>query len=134
MKIPPAKIQVRFADIDVMGHVNNATYLSYFENTRMHYFKFMLDREWDWNKDGIIILKNEVEYIRPVVLTDSPEITMFVEAIGNKSFTLSYELKVKENLCCKGRSVLVGYDNEQHKTIAIPDVMSQQLEELKSEQ
>ncbi|HIP32269.1 MAG TPA: hypothetical protein EYG86_05875, partial [Crocinitomicaceae bacterium] len=29
MKIPPAKIQVRFADIDVMGHVNNATYLSY---------------------------------------------------------------------------------------------------------
>ena len=38
MKIKPAEIQVRFADIDVLGHVNNAIYLSYFEMTSVHYF------------------------------------------------------------------------------------------------
>lgn len=134
MKISPAQIQVRFADIDVMGHVNNATYLSYFENTRMHYFKFMLGRDWDWSKDGIILLKNEVNYIRPVLLTDSPEISMNVDSIGTKSFTLSYELKVGGIVYCRGLSVLVGYDNHNHCSIEIPPVMRKQLEELKTEQ
>ncbi|MBL1280749.1 MAG: acyl-CoA thioesterase [Fluviicola sp.] len=134
MKIPPAPIQIRFADIDIMGHVNNAIYLSYFENTRMHYFKYMLGRDWDWNKDGIILLKNEVEYIRPVRMTDSPEVTMKVDKIGNKSFTLSYELAVKGVIYCKGLSILVGYDNENHKSIAIPTLMRTELEKLKSEQ
>jgi acyl-CoA thioester hydrolase len=36
--IEPAKIQVRLTDIDILGHVNNAIYLSYFEMTRIHYF------------------------------------------------------------------------------------------------
>jgi len=36
--IDPFKVQIRFADIDVMGHVNNAVYLSYFEMAPGHYF------------------------------------------------------------------------------------------------
>ena len=40
--IEPVQIQIRFADIDAMGHVNNAVYLSYFEFTRVHYFSELL--------------------------------------------------------------------------------------------
>ena len=134
MKISPAKIQVRFADIDVMGHVNNAVYLNYFENTRMHYFKYMLGREWDWNKDGIILVKNEVDYIQPVFLNNSPIVKMKVDSIGNKSFTLSYELLVNDKVCCKGISTLVGYDNVAQKSILIPSMMREQLIQLKEEQ
>lgn len=132
--IEPIKIQVRFADIDVMGHVNNAVYLSYFEITRMHYFKQMVAQDWDWNKDGIILLKNEIEYKRPVLLTDSPTIEMNVDHIGNKSFTLSYKLMVNGNLCCTGKSVIVGYDNSAHKTIPIPLKMKEELIKLQKEQ
>jgi len=132
--IKPIEIQVRFADIDIMGHVNNAVYLSYFEITRMHYFKQMLNRDWDWNKDGIILLKNEIEYHRPVLLTDSPQIEMRVEHIGNKSFTLSYVLTVDENICCTGQSILVGYNNSEHKSIPIPAQMKEELIKLQSEQ
>ncbi len=132
--IEPIKIQVRFADIDIMGHVNNAVYFSYFEITRMHYFKHMLNREWDWNKDGIILLKNEIEYQRPVLLTDSPQIRMRVDHIGNKSFTLSYSLTVDGNICCTGKSILVGYDNTNQKSISIPPQMKEELIKLQSEQ
>lgn len=41
--IEPAKIQVRLTDIDILGHVNNAIYLSYFEMTRIHYFNELVD-------------------------------------------------------------------------------------------
>jgi acyl-CoA thioester hydrolase len=57
--IQPAKIQVRFADIDVMGHVNNAVYLSYFEMTRVHYFQELLGLTWDWKAHGVLLVRNE---------------------------------------------------------------------------
>ncbi len=132
--IEPIQIQVRFADVDVMGHVNNAVYLSYFEITRMHYFKHMLSREWDWNKEGIILLKNEIEYKRPVLLTDFPRIKMIVEHVGNKSFTLSYELTVDDKICCVGKSILVGYDNVRKKSILIPSQMKEELIKLQKVQ
>jgi len=134
MKIHPAKIQVRFADIDLMGHVNNAVYLSYFENTRMHYFKHMLGDDWDWNQFGIILLKNEIEYILPVRLNHEPMIHLYVEKIGNKSFTLGYKLEVNGELHCKGLSTLVGFDNVEQKTILIPPAMKEALQQLNSEQ
>ena len=132
--IPPFKVQVRFVDVDIMGHVNNAVYLNYFESARMHYFKFMLGQDWDWNGDGIILLKNEVEYIKPVLMQDIPEIKISVEHIGTKSFILGYKLTVDGTLYCQGSSVLVGYDNRNHKSIEIPPVMREKLMELKEEQ
>jgi acyl-CoA thioester hydrolase len=134
MKIEPVKIQVRFVDVDLMGHVNNAVYLSYFENARMHYFKEMLGSDWDWGKDGIILLKNEVEYLKPVLLNDTPKIKIVVVAIGTKSFTLGYELTVNGVLYCKGLSILVSYNNRTKKSIAITPVMRTGLENLKLDQ
>ena len=134
MKIEPAIIQVRYADVDSMGHVNNAVYLSYFENARLHYFKHMLGGNWNWKRDGIILLKNEVQYIKSVLLEDSPEITISVQKIGSKSFVLGYELKVESVLYCIGSSTLVCYDSNIQSTILIPELMRVKLEELKAEQ
>lgn len=132
--IEPAKIHVRFSDLDVLGHVNNSIYLSYFEIARVHYFAHMLGTDWDWKKDGVILVKNEVEYLKPVLLHHKPYIQMFVEDIGNKSFTLSYELKVEGVLCSKGSSILVCFDSGKNETIPIPKVMREALNKLKKEQ
>jgi YbgC/YbaW family acyl-CoA thioester hydrolase len=63
-------VEIRFADIDAMGHVNNAVYFSYFEQARMAYFKDRVARIWDWNEDGVIVARNEIDYIYPVFLND----------------------------------------------------------------
>ena len=126
----PAKIQVRFTDLDVLGHVNNNVYLSYFEMTRVHYFKELLGENWDWRKFGIVLVKNEVEYVRSVLLNDQPEITMYTEHIGTKSFTLGYELMVNGQLYSNGRSVQVCFDATVQETIPLTDPMRQALEKL----
>jgi acyl-CoA thioester hydrolase len=64
--IKPLEIQIRFSDCDMMGHVNNAVYLNYFELTRIYYFRELLGKDWDWRKNGIILRKNEIEYFVPV--------------------------------------------------------------------
>jgi acyl-CoA thioester hydrolase len=45
--IQPAAIQVRLTDIDILGHVNNSIYLTYFEMTRIHYFSQLVGPDWD---------------------------------------------------------------------------------------
>ncbi len=128
--IQPAQIQVRFSDLDVLGHVNNTVYFSYFEMTRVHYFRELLGVDWDWQSFGIILVRNEIEYKKSVLLNDLPCIKMIVEEIGDKSFVLRYELMVNELLYAIGRSVQVCYDAKTKKTISIPGEMRVVLKKI----
>lgn len=122
--IPPAKIQVRFADCDMMGHVNNAIYLSYFEQTRMHYFSYLVGDKWDWKRHGIILVQNTLTYHFPVFLQDQPAITMVLGEVGTTSFTLHYEVHVGDKVCTSGSSKLVCFDFDANKSVAVyPDML-----------
>ena len=129
--IEAAKIHVRFSDLDLLGHVNNAVYLSYFEIARVHYFKEILGLDWDWRTHTVLLVKNEVEYIKPILLHDDVRISLFTTSIGNKSFTLRYEVMVDNELRAKGSSVLVSYNAIEQKTILIPEAMKLALDKIK---
>ncbi|MDR0802733.1 thioesterase family protein [Fluviicola sp.] len=124
------KLQVRFSDCDMMQHVNNAVYLNYFEEARIHYFRQVLGVDWDWNKMGVILRKNEVEYLKPVFLHEPIEIFVYLKHIGEKSFTLSYEVKVLQEVRTTGTSVLVCYDSVSKNSIPIPYRMKEALNKL----
>lgn len=129
--IPPFKIQIRFSDIDMLGHVNNVIYLSYFEMARVHYFTYLVGKNWDWKSEGIVLVKNEVEYLKPIVLYDKPEIHLNVSEIGTKSFTLAYEIKVNEIVHTVGSSTLVCFNSVTNQSIGIPEKMRDALLKIK---
>jgi len=129
----PFEIQVRFADIDMMGHVNNAVYLSYFEMTRVHYLEKLLGSKWDYKKDGFLLARNEIDYIKPLFLHDAPQIELKTKNLGNKSFTFTYIVRVNGEVRTKGLSIMVCYDSVENKTIPIPDTMRKAFQELESE-
>lgn len=128
--IEPAKIQVRFADCDMMGHVNNAVYLSYFEQARMHYFSQMVGENWDWKKEGIVLVKNEVTYLKPILLHDIPEIYMKLKTIGRSSFTLFYVVTVDGCTVAEGESKLVCFDFISKHPVLVYPKMIEGLEQL----
>lgn len=132
--IEPAKIHVRFTDLDVLGHVNNNIYLSYFEIARVHYFGKLLGKEWDWKTNTVVLAKNEVEYLIPVTLGHEPIVVMKVEHIGTKSFTLTYELFVDDTVYAMGRSILVAFNGVKQTSTPIHPEMKKALELLKKEQ
>jgi acyl-CoA thioester hydrolase len=127
------EIEIRFADIDVMGHVNNAVYLSYFEQARMDFFADLVGKNWDWESDGILLARNEVDYHEPVLLSDTLRIVTKVEQIGNTSLTLTYTGFRKalgaenETVCVKGRSVLVCFDYHSRSKKQVPDAWRTKL-------
>lgn len=124
------KIQLRFADVDMGGHVHNAAYLHYFESARIQFFMSGLDPNWDWKKNGFIVKKNTIEYHAPVYLTDQIRVEVNCTHIGDKSFTLSYDVFDQNNLKkTYGESIIVCLDYIQNKTISIPKEVKSILEQ-----
>jgi acyl-CoA thioester hydrolase len=117
--------EIRFVDIDVMGHVNNAVYLSYFEQARMRWFESFAGKEWDWNTFGILLARNEINYREPVLLNDHLQIETWCSKVGNKSLEVCYEVFIEKNgerkMKADGMSVLVCFDYHQKKTITVPE-------------
>jgi acyl-CoA thioester hydrolase len=114
----------------MMQHVNNAIYLNYFEEARIHYFRQLVGIDWDWKKNGVLLRKNELEYLKPVFLNDPVTIEVFLKHVGDKSFTLAYEVKVLGELRTTGTSVLVCYDSIVKTSIPIPARMKEGLNKL----
>jgi len=128
--ISPARIFVRLTDLDILGHVNNAIYLTYFEIARMHYFAELVGTNWNWMEEGVVLVKNEVEYLKPIVLNDVPFVTVFLLQMGTKSFTLGYEIRVNDEIVTKGSSTLVAFNSKTQSTIEIPEKMKEAIQKI----
>ncbi|MEY3398908.1 MAG: hypothetical protein RL220_1502 [Bacteroidota bacterium] len=124
-EILPHVQEIRFSDIDAMGHVNNAIYFTYLEQARISFFRQLLGKPWDWNALGIIVARNTMDYQRPVTMKDNLVIKVSPTHLGTKSFTLSYQLTGVSNgeqvEFGTATSILVCFDYGQRKTIEIPD-------------
>lgn len=129
--IKPVKVQVRFSDLDILGHVNNSVYLTYFELARVQYFQQLLGVKWDWNSYGMLLKKNEIEYHKSILLHDEPEITIYTSHIGTKSFTFEYELRVNNEIYTTGSSLMICFDAVKNQTIEIPEKLKKSLHLLK---
>ncbi|HZY35849.1 MAG TPA: thioesterase family protein [Mucilaginibacter sp.] len=115
-------IALRFCDIDAVGHVNNAIYLTYFEEARLRYFQEAI--KWDWSESGIIVGRSEVTYHKPIMLHNEIYCYVRTSRIGNSSFDMMHVL-VKttpngEDICTTGKSVLISYDYKANKSVPIP--------------
>ena len=115
------EIEVRFADLDAYGHVNNAVFFTYLETARVKLFR---DRFADMMQRGLLFLVVEAScrYRKPIELTDRVHIDISTEDLGRSSFTLSYLIhdgSGKE--FAEARTVMVCFDQGRGKTISLPD-------------
>jgi acyl-CoA thioester hydrolase len=122
---------IRFSDIDAFGHVNNAVYLTFFEQARFNYFNDVVKVDVQWAKQGIILAKAEVDFILPVIITDKISIYTRCSRIGNKSFDLEYvavrEKNGLEEIVAKSLSILVAFDYQKKLPMNILDSWRQQF-------
>lgn len=123
--LPGYPIKIRYNDLDTYGHVNNAIYITYLEEGRTAWFQDKVGKNWEWNKQGTIIARHEINYKVPILFNDHVRILLWISDIGTKSFEVSYKiikLQGEEWISCtSGKSVLVCFDYQKQKTIAIPE-------------
>jgi acyl-CoA thioester hydrolase len=122
-KVP---IQIRFKDIDRMGHVNNANYLTYIELARVKYFEEVVRMDRRWSPEvGIILARIEIDFKAPVFLHDHISVYTRCARLGTKSLNLEWvvvrEKNGAEEVAAQGIAVLVCYDYTRETTVPIPE-------------
>ncbi len=137
MKYTPYTPEIRFADIDAMGHVNNATYLTYLEQARIHYFSQMDLGTWDWKKHGVIVARHEIDYKRPIYSRDRVFIQLGCKNIGGKSLHMDYKVTVvdgdgQQTIAAFASTVLVCFDHTSQQTISVPEKWKEKMLALPS--
>ncbi|MCS6818476.1 MAG: acyl-CoA thioesterase [Chitinophagales bacterium] len=124
------RVETRWSDMDEMHHINNAIYLTYFEQARVYYFHEAC--EWDWKNDGAILAAASIEYIAPLRFPEAAYIYVRTKRIGQKSLDMDYVI-VRENedssrtLITLGNTIMVTYDYFAQKSIPVPDYIRQRI-------
>lgn len=115
-------LQLRFADLDSLNHVNNANYLTYIELARIRYLQQVLSMDMD-DPQCVILAKATVDYRLPILLKD--EITVYTRCsrMGGKSFDLEYALVKNENglptYMATAHTVLVAYNYTENRSMEL---------------
>lgn len=84
-------IQVRFGDLDPLGHVNNARFLSYTEQARVRYLVEL--GLWDgvsFLDLGLIVADVHLSFLAPIVMAQAIQVGARVTRIGNKSIHMDH--------------------------------------------
>ena len=117
-------IQVRYKDVDMQGHVNNANHITYLEIARTGYFRDVF-KDNDWKKTGLILARTEINYFEPVFFEDEVFCYTKITSFGTKSFEITNLITKKsekgEINCAEGKSVLVCFNYELNQTAEIPN-------------
>jgi acyl-CoA thioester hydrolase len=123
------RIEIRFRDLDPLGHVNQGVYLTYLEEMIDHWFRETLglgDGEiWDY-----VAARTAVDYRSELRLADRAVIgTCSVVRVGTSSVTLRAELRSDDGrLAAEAESVLVTWDLATRRSRPITDAERERLE------
>jgi acyl-CoA thioester hydrolase len=111
--------RVRFRDLDPMGHVNNAVFLTYLEQARVALFS-ELGAATALEEMNMIVARVEIDFKAPVRLGQEVEISVRASRFGTKSFDLDYELRVEGEIVAEAKSVQVAYDYDRREPVPVP--------------
>ncbi len=122
-------IDIRFKDLDALGHVNNAVFFTYFEEGRKNFF-LKYSSVLKPSEFGFILAHISCDYLKPVRLTDRLKLRLIVGAIKNKSFVFHYSLMDRKDdsvVFARGESIQVCYDYSRNKSVPIPPSLKERL-------
>jgi len=111
--------RVRFRDLDPMGHVNNAVFLTYLEQARVAFFSEM-GAATGLEDMNMIVARVEIDFKAPVRLGQEVEVSVRASRFGTKSFDLDYELRVEGELVAVAKSIQVAYDYKRREPVPVP--------------
>ena len=121
-------IQLRFNDIDQMGHVNNAVIMEFFDLGKANLFAEagLPPEEGDFT---VMVVHVDVDFVSQIRWGDSIEVRTRIDHFGTKSLHVEQEVvKSGGEVCARCHTVMAGYLRSEHRGAAIPDNYRQILE------
>ena len=124
------EIEVRWGDMDALGHVNNATYFSYFEQARISWFRTLTGGAVMSRSQGPVMANASCEFRRAIVHPARVVVEVAVGEPGRSSLPTFYRIIDAADRTLEyatGASVLVWVDYTTGKSVPLPDDVRQLL-------
>ncbi len=119
-------VDVRFRDVDAMGHVHHSLALVYFEEARAAYWRDVAGQP-GLDDIGYILAEVGVRYHARIRYPSRPLVGVRTSRLGTRSFTMEYALWLPsgtpgaEDLLASGHTVQVMFDYAAGESCVIPD-------------
>ena len=124
------EIEVAFRDLDAMGHVNNAVYLSYLETARINFIVDLLELK-GLGELPIILAEATVTYKSPALFGERLIIGCGISRFGGKSFDMVHRVEAGDGrLVALSHTVLVTYDYAAGATMPVPEQLKRRVHDL----
>ena len=120
-------ITVRFRDVDAMGHVNNAVFLTFLESARIAWW-LHLTHSTDLHALSMILARTEIDYRSPAAYAEELVVGVRCAGVRRSSVTVESVIVARDGrVVAESRQVLVHYDYASQKARPLTEERRQQL-------
>jgi acyl-CoA thioester hydrolase len=121
-------IEVRYADCDMMQHVNNAVYLHYLEEARVGYYGQLMGHQGLGDID-FILGEVRIRYLSPAMMSDMLKVAVQVSDMRRSSFTMQYTITggADDRVVATAETVQVMFDYGRQASKPIPDSLRERI-------
>ncbi len=116
MHLPVVKtdIQIRFSDMDPLGHVSNNAYSEYLEVARVDWLNAI-----EGERPSVVVANLNIDFIKELGLSDKIHVMTACIKKGTKSLVLSQNIFIGEQCVAKGTVVIVGFDRKTRQSVEL---------------
>lgn len=124
-------MQVRWGDMDALGHVNNAVFLTYLEQARIRYMEEQQLWDGSGGGQGVIMARVELDYRQPVLSDDELHVFSRCVRLGNRSFVVAQQIdRVRDGqqaVAAQALTTAVAYDYRSGQSTPVPEEWRQRI-------
>lgn len=123
-------VEATLRDTDGLGHVNNAVYVTWFEEARTSWIAEAMGIR-DLRELGFVLASTTIDFRSPVYLREKVAISLVPTRVGDRSWELAYEGRAVDDgrLVVEGTSVQVQYDWRTRRSAPMTDAWRRMLTE-----
>lgn len=124
-------VQLRFNDIDILGHLNNTVYFSLYDLGKARWMEAVNHGVVNWQRVESIIANIDCAYIRQIRFGDEIRVMTRCIHVGEKSFTLQQALvDDKDEIRSLCETVMVCYDPDTRRSAFINEAYRKAIEKF----
>jgi acyl-CoA thioester hydrolase len=127
-------LQIRFNDVDLAQHVNNAVYQEFFDLGRLSYFREVMGKTIEFSGLSLVIASFKVDFFQPVFLYDKIEVSTKISGIGIKSLEMTQQISGEGESSIKAvsSSVLVCFNFSEKMSEILPEEWKKKIQEFEN--
>jgi len=122
-------VEVRFHDLDAMGHAHHTLPLIYVEEARAAYWREIAGRR-DLDEIDYVLAEVTVRYHRRIAYPGRLDVSLRVKRVGRSSFEMDFEIREAESaeLLASGSTVQVAFDYAGGRSKPLSDEVRERIE------